>query len=75
MFIPGMPVRVHDTLVNVQAPNIPAIQVIMPARMPVAPAMGIIGTPLGVHDAPPEDILGAAPLIIEDPGFEYLGMA
>jgi len=37
--------------------------------------MGILGTILGMQDAPPADIPGAAALIVEDPGFEYLGMA
>jgi len=74
MFIPGTPVRIHDALVNVQPPNNPAIQGIMPARMPVDPAMGILGTLLGVQDAHTVDIPGAAPLFMEDPGFEYLGM-
>jgi len=37
--------------------------------------MGILGTPLGMQDPPPANIPGAAALIVEDPGFEYLGMA
>jgi len=60
---------------NTQAPNNPAIQVIIPARIQAVPPMGIQGTPLGMQDAPPADILGAAALIVGDPGFEYLGMA
>jgi len=36
--------------------------------------MGILGTPLGVQDAPPADIPGAAALVVLNPGFEYLGM-
>jgi len=60
---------------NPQAPNNPAIQVVIPARIQAVPPMGILGTPLGMQDAPPADIPGAAALIVEDPGFEYLGMA
>jgi len=60
---------------NPQAPNNPAIQVVFPARIQAVPPMGILGTPLGMHDAPPADIPGAAALIVQDPGFEYLGMA
>jgi hypothetical protein len=60
---------------NLQAPNNPAIQVVIPARIQAVPPMGILGTPLGMQDAPPADIPGAAALIVEDPGFEYLGMA
>ena len=60
---------------NIQAPNNPAIQVIIPARNQGVPLMGILGTPPGRQDAPPADIPGAAALIEEDPGFEYLGMA
>jgi hypothetical protein len=37
--------------------------------------MGILGTPLGMQHAPPVDIPGAAALVVEDPGFEYLGVA
>jgi len=37
--------------------------------------MGLLGTPLGMQDAPAVDISGAAALIVEDPGFEYLNMA
>jgi len=37
--------------------------------------MGILGTPLGMQDAPPTDIPGAAALIVEDQGFEFLDMA
>jgi len=61
--------------VNPQAPNNPAIQVIIPARIQAVPLIGILGIPLGMQDAPPVDILGAAALIVEDLGFEYLGMA
>jgi len=43
--------------------------------MQVVPPMGILGTLLGMQDAPPADIPGAAALIVEDPGFEYLGKA
>jgi len=60
---------------NLQAPNNPAIQVVIPARIQAVPPMGILGTPLGMQDAPPADIPGAAALIVEDPGFEYLGRA
>jgi len=60
---------------NPQAPNNPAIQVVIPARIQAVPPMGILGTPLGMQDAPPVDIPGAAALIMEDPGFEYLYMA
>jgi len=60
---------------NLQAPNNPAIQVVIPARIQAVPPMGILGTPLGMQDAPPADIPGAGALIVEDPGFEYLGMA
>ena len=75
MFIPGTPVRVQHAPANVQAPNNPAIHVVIPARIQAVPLMGILGTPLGMQDAPPADIPGAAALIVEDPGFEYLGMA
>jgi len=37
--------------------------------------MGILGTPLEMQDAPQADILRAAALMVEDLGFEYLGMA
>jgi len=60
---------------NPQAPNNPAIQVVIPAQIQAVPPMGILGTPLGLQDAPPADIPGAAALIVKDPGFEYLGMA
>jgi len=60
---------------NPQAPNNPAIQVVIPARIQAVPRMGILGSPPGMQDAPPADILGAAALIVEDLGFEYLGMA
>ena len=60
---------------NLQAPNNPAIQIIIPARIQGVSPMGILGTLLGMQDAPPADIPGAAALIVEDPGFEYLGMA
>jgi len=60
---------------NPQARNNPAIQVLIPARIQAVPPMGILGTPLGMQDAPPADIPGAAALIVEDLGFEYLGMA
>jgi len=60
---------------NPEAPNNLAIQVVIPARTQAVPPMGIPGTPLGMEDAPPADIPGAAALIVEDPGFEYLGMA
>ena len=60
---------------NPQAPNNPAILVVFPARIPAVPPMGILGIPLGIQDAPAADIPGAAALIVEDPGFEYLGMA
>jgi len=43
--------------------------------MQVVPPMGILGTLLEMQDAPPVDIPGAAALIVEDPGFEYLGKA
>ena len=87
MFIPGTPVRVQHAPANVQAPknpagpanlqapNNPAIQVIIPVGIQAVPPMGILGTPLGMQDASPADIPGAAALIVEDPGFEYLGMA
>ena len=38
-------------------------------------SMGILGIPIGMQDAPPADILGVAALIVEDPAFEYFGMA
>jgi len=60
---------------NPQVPNNPAIQLVIPARIQAVPPLGILGTPLGMQDAPPADIPGAAALIVEDPGFEYLGMA
>jgi len=60
---------------NPQAPYNPAIQVIIPARIQAVPPMGILGTPLGMQDAPRADIPGAAALMVEDPGFEYLGIA
>ena len=60
---------------NPQAPNNPAIQVVIPARIQAVPPMGNLGTPLGMQDAPPADILGAAALIVENLGLEYLGMA
>jgi len=60
---------------NPQAPINPAIKEVIPARIQAAPPMGILGTPLGRQYAPPVDIPGAAALIVEDPGFEYLGMA
>jgi len=60
---------------NPQAPNNPAIQVVIPAQIQAVPPMGILGTPQGMQDAPLADIPGAAELIVEDPGFEYLGMA
>ena len=87
MFIPGTPVRVQHAPANVQAPNNPAgaadlqapnnpaIQVVIPAQIQAVPPRGILGTPLGMQDAPPVDIPGAAALIVEDSGFEYLGMA
>jgi len=59
---------------NPQAPNNPAIQVVIPARIQAVPPMGILGTPLGMQDAPPADIPGGAALIMEDPGFEYFSM-
>ena len=37
--------------------------------------MSILGTPLGMQDGPGADIPGAAALIVEDPGFEYFGIA
>ena len=37
--------------------------------------MVILGTPLGMQDTRPADIPGAAALMVEDPGFEYPGMA
>ena len=60
---------------NLQAPNNPAIQVILPVPIQGAPPMGILGTPLGMQDVPQADIPGAAALMVEDLGFEYLGMA
>ena len=60
---------------NLQPPNNPAIQVVIPARIQAVPPMGILGTPLGMQDAPPADIPGAGALIVEHPAFEYLGMA
>ena len=59
---------------NPHAPNNPAIQVVIPARIQAVPPMGILRTPLGMQDAPPADIPAPAALIVEDPGFEYLGM-
>ena len=87
MFIPGTPERVEHAPANVQAPNNPAgaanpqapnnpaIQVVIPARIQAVPPMGILGTPVGMKDAPSADIPGAAALIVEHPGYEYLGMA
>jgi len=87
MFIPGTPVRVQHAPANVQAPNNPAgaanpqasnnpaIQVVILARIQAVPPMGILVTLLGLQDAPPADIPAAAALIVEDPGFEYLGIA
>jgi len=60
---------------NPQARNYPAIQVVIAARIPAVPPMGILGTPLGMQDASLADIPGAAALIVEAQGFEYLGMA
>jgi len=60
---------------NLQAQNNPAIQVIIPAGIQAVPPMGILGTPLGMQEAPQADIPGAVALMVEDPGFEYLGMA
>jgi len=60
---------------NLQAPNNPAIQVVILEQIQAVPPMGILGTPLGLQDAPPADIPGAVGLIVKDPGFEYLGMA
>jgi len=60
---------------NSQAPNNPAIQVIIPARIPVVPSMRILGTQLGMQDSAPVDIRAAVARMVEDPGFEYLGMA
>jgi len=59
---------------HLQAPKNPPIQVIIPAGIQAVTPMGILGTPLWMQDAPLADILGAAALIVEDPGFEYLGM-
>jgi len=75
MFIPGTLVRVQHAPANAQPPNNPAIQGVIPARIQPVPPMGILGTPLGIHDAPPADITGPAAQIVEHPGFEYLGMA
>jgi len=55
---------------NPPAPDNPAIQVVIPARIQAVPPMGILGTPLGMQDAPPADIAGAAALIVENPGVE-----
>jgi len=60
---------------NPQSRKTPAIQVLIPARIQAIPPMGIRGTRLGMQDAPPADIPGAAALLVEDPGFEFLGMA
>jgi len=60
---------------NHQGLNSPAIQVVIAARMQAVPPMGVLGTPLGMQDASPADIPGAAALIVEAQGFEYLGMA
>jgi len=68
MFIPGMPVRVQHAPANVQAPNNPAIQEIIPVPIQAVPPMAILGTALGMQDVPPADIQEVAALIVEDPG-------
>jgi len=57
---------------NSQAPKNTPIPVNIPARIQVGPPMGILGTLLGIQDAPPADIPVAAALIVQDPALNTL---